>query len=81
MSDIEGLRYTAADTLEVRVTRGGVVVHIERCEDAEQAASVVATWSDVEGATAEVVDLLHSEPVDEIDEILSAADDEFPHAV
>ena len=28
MSDIEGLRYTAADTLEVRVTRGGVVVHI-----------------------------------------------------
>lgn len=44
-------------TLEVRVYRDGALTQRERVETEEEAAALVETWSDVEGARCEVVDL------------------------
>lgn len=44
-------------SVEVRVFRYGELVHQVRCESAEEAASVVEHWSELDGIECEVEDL------------------------
>lgn len=72
----DGIEATA--TWQVVVRRHGAVVHQELVESPEQAATIAATWGDVEDAEVEVTDLQgHREGGD-----LVAFDDEedYPHA-
>lgn len=47
----------AGPSIEVRVFVDGRMIHRERCESDEEAESVVAQWSEVEGSEFEVDDL------------------------
>jgi hypothetical protein len=53
-------------TVEVRVYRGGRLVHRELCESDEDAALVVERWSEVEGTEFEVDDLSSPHRPDQI---------------
>lgn len=44
-------------TVEVRVWRDDALIHRQLCESAEDAASIVDHWSEIEGVRCEVDDL------------------------
>ena len=54
MSEIQD----STPTVEVRVFRDGVLVQLELCESDDDARAVVDAWSEVEGVTCRIEDLV-----------------------
>ena len=74
MSDVFEARETP--TLVVRIYRDGQPTLSELCDTEAEAALVVESWSEIEGACCEVHDLGTVTHPDD-DELLGGADDEY----
>lgn len=80
MSD--GKSWDDSPTIEVRVFRGGELVHTELCESDEEAVLVVEEWSERDGVRCEVDDLtIKHKPGDVLEPEPAVTDEEeYPPA-
>lgn len=82
MTDQQSRQWEETPTVEVRVFHHDGLVHTELCESEEQAALVVAQWSEFDNVRCEVGDLTVKDRPEDASEPRPAvaAGEDYPHS-